>query len=324
MEKNEIILYTTSDGKINVEVMLQSDTIWLTQKAIAELFCVDRSVITKHLNNIFRTSELQLEAVCAKNAHTASDGKVYETNFYNLDAIISVGYRVNSKNATQFRIWATDVLKRYLITGYAVNQQKLEQQAEQLKELQKTISLISDIAKNKPLSGNEAEGLLTVLAKYSEALNLLDKYDYQQLELNSSSRSELYHLEYKEGIELIDKMRVLFNASELFGREKDGSFSSSLMSVYQTFDGKDLYPSVEEKAANLLYFLVKNHSFSDGNKRIAAALFIWFLYKNKMLINPDGEQLIDNKTMVALTLMIAESHPNDKDMMIKVVVNLLS
>ena len=322
MDNGEIIIYRTADGETRLEVRMESDSVWLTQAQIARLFGVDRTVIVRHVNNIYKSSELEREATCAKIAQVQHEGLRQVRRmipYYNLDMILSVGYRVNSKNATQFRIWANKVLKEYLIKGYAVNNQA---KAEQLEELKKTIRLLSNVLAAKDVTKSEAVGLLRVITDYTYGLDTLDRYDYQQLEATTSE--EPFRATYENAMAALQVLRDKFGGSALFAREKDESFKSTMGAIYQTFGGRDLYPSVEEKAANLLYLTVKNHSFSDGNKRIAAFLFLWFLENNRILYRPDGSRLLDNNTLVALTLMIAESRTEEKDVMTKVVVNLIN
>ena len=322
--KGEIILYTAKDGKVTVEVNLQRETVWLTQKQIAQLFGTQRPAITKHLHNIFKSKELQESSVCSILEHTAKDGKVYATKFYNLDAIVSIGYRVNSNRATQFRIWATNILKQYLIDGYALNERRLQDQKRKLETLQKAIKLIRNVKGRKELDYKEAMGLLEVIADYNYALELLDDYDNRNLKISQTSREEKFKLTYEEAVKAVRELKKKFNGSDIFGQEKDKSFKSSIASIYQTFDRKELYPSIEEKAANLLYFIVKNHSFIDGNKRIAASIFLWFLEKNKLLYNRDRSKRIADNALVALTLMIAESNSNERDIIVTLVVNLIN
>lgn len=322
--KGEIIIYRTKDKKIQLEVKLEQETVWLNQKQIAALFRTDRSVITKHLSNIFKDKELEQNSVCAKIAHTAPDGKVYQTTFYNLDVIISVGYRVNSSRATQFRIWATNVLKRHLIDGYTLNEKRLKEQGVKLQDLQRAVALIGSMKDRKRLEYKEAMGLLEVINDYNYALGLLDDYDYQRLKINKTSKEERFVLSYESAIEAVNKLKERIGTSDLFGTERDRSFKSSVSSIYQTFDGRDLYPSVEEKAANLLYFIVKNHSFVDGNKRIAASIFLWFLGKNGILYKEDGSKRIADNALVALTLMTAESKPSEREVIVTLVVNLIN
>ena len=320
MDSN-IIIYQTPDGVTHLDVRLEDETIWLTQAQIAELFGTKRPAITKHLNNIYKLGELEENSVCSILEHTASDGKTYQTKFYNLDAILSVGYRVNSRNATQFRIWANKVLKEYLIKGYAINQRA---KTGQLEDLKRTVKLLANVLNAQSLTADEATGLLKVITDYTYALDTLDRYDYQALEINKTTTAIPFRATYQNAMETIDVLRRKFKSGGLFGHEKDQSFQSSINTIYQTFGGKDLYPSIEEKAAMLLYLVVKNHSFSDGNKRIAAFLFLWFLEKNGILYRADGSRLIENNALVALTLMIAESRAQEKDVMAKVVVNLIN
>lgn len=324
MDNGEIIIYRTADGEIRLEVCMESDSVWLTQVQIARLFGVDRTVIVRHVNNIYKSSELEREATCAKIAQVQHEGLRQVRRmipYYNLDMILSVGYRVNSKNATQFRIWANKVLKEYLIKGYTVNNQA---KAEQLEELKKTVRLLSNVLAVKEVAKSEAVGLLRVITDYTYGLDTLDRYDYQQLEVSATTSEEPFRATYENAMAALQVLRDKFGGSALFAREKDESFKSTMGAIYQTFGGRDLYPSVEEKAANLLYLTVKNHSFSDGNKRIAAFLFLWFLENNRILYRPDGSRLLDNNTLVALTLMIAENRTEEKDVMTKVVVNLIN
>ncbi|MDL2268917.1 virulence RhuM family protein [Desulfosarcina sp. OttesenSCG-928-A07] len=314
--KAELLLYRSSDGSVQLDVQLEQETIWLSQAQIAELFSADRSVITKHLRNIFSSGELDKESVCAKFAHTAEDGKTYSVQFYNLDAIISVGYRVNSKRGTEFRIWATHVLKQHIVQGYTANEKRL-------KQLKQTLKLASDISKRKTLSGDEASILLQTISDYARALDLLDDYDHQRVSIGKTSKRKTNPVTYEEAMRLVEVMRKQFSDSAVFGIEKDESLHSSLNAIMQSFDGKDLYPSVEEKAAHLLYFMVKNYSFVDGNKRIAAAVFLRFLDKNRLLYDKEGSKRIADNALVAMTLMITESHPREKEIMTAVVANLI-
>jgi prophage maintenance system killer protein len=321
MNKGEIIIYTLPDGTSDLDVKLENDTVWLTQEQIAMLFGTKRPAITKHLGNIFKSGELSENSVCSILEHTASDGKNYQTKFYNLDAILSVGYRVNSKNATKFRIWANSVLKDYLIKGYALNQKA---KLEQLEDLKKTIKLLTNVIETKKLTLDEAGGMLRVLADYSYGLDVLDGYDYGTLSLKKTTAKEKFKVTYENAAKTIADLKKKFDHSALFGVERDNSFKSSVATIYQTFGGRELYPSLEEKAAMLLYLVVKNHSFTDGNKRIAAYLFLWFMQKNNILYGKDGSIRIANNALVALTLMIAESKSQEKDIMAKVVVNLIN
>ncbi len=326
MNKGEIIIYQSSDGQTELDVRLEGDTVWLSQAQMTRLFQRDRTVIGRHIANIYREGELDRDTSCAKIAHkvvnTGNDAlQDYYTTYYNLDVIISVGYRVKSLRGTQFRIWANRVLKEYLIQGYAINRNA---KAEQLEELKRTIAVMNDVLAAKTVTRDEAVGLLKVISDFAYGLDTLDRYDYQQLEISDTTSEERFRATYESAMEALQVLKSQFGASELFAREKDGSFHSTMGAIYQTFGGRDLYPSVEEKAANLLYLTTKNHSFSDGNKRIAAFLFLWFLEKNGILYREDGSRLIDNNTLVALTLMIAESRTEEKDIMTKVVVNLIN
>lgn len=319
--KGNIVIFQTKDGKTSIDVKLENETVWLTLNQITELFGRDKSVISRHISSVFREGELDRDSVVAKNATTASDGKIYQVEYYNLDVIISVGYRVKSLRGTQFRIWANKVLKDYLIKGYAINQQA---KVEQLEDLKNTVRLLSNVIEHKQLTLEEANGLLRVITDYTYGLDTLDKYDFQQLEVDSTTPTREFRATYEEAMEAIHLLQHKFGSSDLFGNEKDQSFKSSINTIYQTFGGDELYPSIEEKAAMLFYLVVKNHSFSDGNKRIAAFLFLWFLEKNGILYKSDGSKLIGNNTLVALTLMIAESRTEEKDMMVKVVINLIN
>lgn len=320
--RGKIVIYQTKDGKTSIDVKLENETVWLTQAQMADLFQKDRTVIGRHINNVYREGELERDITCAKFAHMGSDNdQQYETAVYNLDVIISVGYRVKSQRGTQFRIWANKILKDYLIKGYAINQQV---KAAQLADLKSTVRLLSDVIEHKQLTLDEANGLLRVITDYTYGLDTLDKYDYQQLEVDSTTPTEEFRATYEEAMEAIHLLQEKFGSSDLFGNEKDQSFKSSINTIYQTFGGEELYPSIEEKAAMLFYLVVKNHSFSDGNKRIAAFLFLWFLEKNGILYKSDGSKLIGNNTLVALTLMIAESRTEEKDVMVKVVINLIN
>lgn len=322
--KGEILLYKTPEGETKIDVKLDQETVWLTQKQLSQLFQTERSVITKHINNILKTKELQRNSVCAKFAHTAKDGKIYTSNFYNLDMIISVGYRVNSKRGTQFRIWANKILKDYLVEGYVINERKLKEQTSRIKELEKTLDIFSKVTESYQLKQDEFAGIIKVVKDYTYALDVLDKYDNQTLTISSTNREVSFEVTYEAARKVITKMKERFGGSKLFGKEKDKSFKGIIGAIYQTFDKKELYPSIEEKAAHLLYFTIKNHSFIDGNKRIAAALFLWFLEMNKYLYSKDGMKRIPDNALVALCLLIAESDPKEKEMIARVIVNLIN
>jgi len=322
--ESSITLYKTDDGQTALAVRIQTDTVWLSLNQIAELFKRDNSVISRHLRNIFKEKELQRDSVVAFFATTATDGKTYQVEYFNLDVIISVGYRVNSKRGTQFRIWANKVLKEYLIQGYAINESRLKNQMAKVKELEKAVSVLSSIIDRKQLSADEASGLLKVITDYTYALDILDRYDRRELKIEGTSGKGTFQLTYEEAVSAIAALGKQMGIAGFFGKQKDDSFKSSLNTIYQTFDGHELYPSIEEKAANLLYFVVKNHSFIDGNKRIAAFLFLWFLEKNRILYKPDNTRRLSDNALVALTLMIAESRPEERETIIKVVVNLIN
>jgi len=320
----EIVIYQAEDEQVSLEVKLIEDTVWLDTHQMAELFQRERTVIVRHVKNIYKTGELLHGSTCAKNTQVAKDGKKRVMDFYSLDMIIAVGYRVNSLRGTQFRIWANKILKDYLVTGYALNEKRLQSQIEKYEALKQSIRLIDNIVDRKLLSTSESEGLLRVIGDFSYALDTLDRYDYGKLELFRVSDRTAKRILYEEAKGAIKTMQGKLSDSILFGREKDNSFSSSLDTICQTFDGKDLYPSIEEKAAHLLYFIVKNHSFVDGNKRIAAAIFTWFLDRNGLLYKSDGTKRIADNALVALTLMIAMSDPKEKDVITKIIVNLIN
>jgi len=327
MNKSEIKIYKSPEGNTTIEVKLENNTVWLSQKQMAELFDKDSDTVGLHLKNIFKTDELDEFSTTEIYTVVRLEGKrkvKRQIKYYNLDAIISVGYRVNSRRGVLFRKWATQLLKDHLVKGFTINQQKLETQNEQLKELQKTVKILSTAIEFKELSNDESKGLLNIISDYSYALDILDQYDYQTLAISETSGKESYQLNYEEAIEQIELTKRTYGNSDLFGREKDDSFKSSVSTIYQSFSGTDLYPSIEEKAANLLYFVVKNHSFSDGNKRIAAFLFLYFLEKNGTLFDFEGNKRIADNALVALTLMIAVSKPSEKETMVKVIVNLIN
>ena len=321
---SNIVIYQTPDGETSIDVRLEGDTVWLSRMQIAELLQTKPQNISLHIGNIYREQELDANSTRKDFFLVQTEGKrevSRRIQLYNLDVIISVGYRVKSKRATQFRIWANKVLKEYIIKGYAINQNA---RIEQLEELKQTISIMSNVIAAHQVTKDEAIGLLRVISDYTYALDTLDRYDFQQLEISNVTTLEGFRATYENAMEALRTLKRRFGESALFANEKDESFKSTLGAIYQTFGGEELYPSVEEKAANLLYLVVKNHSFSDGNKRIAAFLFLWFLENNGILYRKDGTRLLDNNTLVALTLMIAESNVEEKDIMIKVVVNLIN
>ena len=325
MEDNKIIIYQTEDGQTQIDVRLENETVWLTQTQMAELFQTNRTSIVRHINNIYKVEELDRESTCAKIAQVQIEGKrTVKRNipYFNLDMIISVGYRVNSKRGIKFRQWANNVLKQYLVKGYAVNERICH---EQIGELRQLVGILGRTIQNQPLlSNDEAYALFEVVTDYTYALDTLDNYDYERLTIDKTTKQEPFHATYEKAMEAINGLREKFGGSTLFGNEKDDSFKSSIGQIYQTFGGQELYPSVEEKAAMLLYLVTKNHSFNDGNKRIAATLFLWFLNNNHILYRPDGTKRLADNTLVALTLMIAESKTEEKDVMVKVVVNLIN
>ena len=324
-DASPIVMYITDDNQISLEVKMSGETVWLSQNQMALLFDTDRTSILRHINNVYKTGELKKESTCAKIAQVRKEGKRSITRqipFYNLDMIISVGYRVNSIRGTQFRIWANSVLKDYIVKGYAIND-KIK--IEHYKELKDVVRLLANtVHSQEKLSDEQSTGLLSVVTDYVYALDTLDRYDYQQLTIENTTKEERFHATYENAMEAILSLKEKFGESNLFANEKDNSFKSSIGQIYQTFGGAELYPSVEEKAAMLLYLVTKNHSFSDGNKRIAAMLFLWFMERNGILYCADGSKRIADNTLVALTLMIAESRTEEKDIMVKVVVNLIN
>ena len=316
---NQIIIYQTADNQTQIDVRLENETVWLTTQQMAMLFDREESNIRRHVINVFKEGELKKE----NNVHFLHvNGVKKPVPFYNLDVIISVGYRVKSQRGVQFRQWANRVLKQYLIKGYAINERLRH---EQISELRQLVQVVSRTLQHREQQNTiETQDLLDVVLDYTYALDTLDSYDYERLTIEQTTKVASFHATYENAMEQIQRLRNKFGASALFGNEKDDSFKSSIGQIYQTFDGDELYPSVEEKAAMLLYLVTKNHSFSDGNKRIAATLFLWFLNNNKILYNSDGSKRIADSTLVALTLMIAESKTEEKDVMVKVVVNLIN
>lgn len=320
MEENKIIIYQTEDGQTQIDVRLENEMVWLNVSQMSSLFDKEESNVRRHILNAFREGELEKDENNVHFLHV--NGVKKPVPFYSLDVIISVGYRVHSKRGTAFRIWARQILKDYLVKGYAVNQRIHK---EQIGELRQLVGMLGRTIQNQPvLSNDETNALFEVVTDYTYALDTLDNYDYERLTINKTTKEEPFHATYENAMEAIDGLRKKFGGSALFGNEKDESFKSSIGQIYQTFGGEELYPSVEEKAAMLLYLVTKNHSFSDGNKRIAATLFLWFLNNNRILYRADGSKRIADNTLVALTLMIAESKTEEKDVMVKVVVNLIN
>jgi prophage maintenance system killer protein len=328
MENKAIEIFKSEDGSTEIEVRVDNETVWLNQYQISDLFLTDRTSIGRHIANIYSSKELEEDSTSAKIALVRKEGKrnvKRQIGLYNLDVILSVGYRVNSDRGRQFRIWSNKILSEYLMKGYALNERKLKEQNEQLNQLKQSVKILGEVLSFKSLSNDESLGLLKIISDYAYALDVLDQYDYQSLEIKNTSGKEHYQLTYEEAIFQIKLAKKFHGNSELFGNEKDESFKSSISTIYQTFNGIDLYPSVEEKAAHLLYFITKNHSFSDGNKRIAAFLFLYFLERNGILFDESGKnKRIADNTLVALTLMVAVSKPEEKDTMTKVIVNLIN
>lgn len=317
---NQIEIYQTKDKQTEIEVRFEQDTVWLTQQQMAKLFGQTKQNISLHINNCFKEKELDRKSVVKDSLTTANDGKKYKTQNYNLDVIISIGYRVKSKRGTQFRQWATQRLKEYLVQGYSINEKRLEQ-------LKQTIQLIQQSGSAGELTANEAKGLLDIIANYTSSFILLNQFDSNNLPDERLNENISYEIEYEEAVKAIDTLKKQLikkkEASALFGNERDGAFAGILVAVIQTFGGEYLYKSIEEQAAHLLYFVIKNHPFTDGNKRIGAFLFVWFLEKNKHRFKKSGEVKINDNALVALALLVAQSNPADKELMIKLVVNLI-
>lgn len=323
--KGEIVIYTSDDGKVSLDTKLENDTIWLTQKDMAELFGVKTPAINKHLMNIYKEGELNQDATVSILEIVQKEGSrsvKRQKTFYNLDAIISVGYRVNSSRATQFRIWATNVLKEYLIKGYTINEKALKDKQEKIQTLQTTVSLLSRSLINQIESLDDAQQIAKILDNFAKGLDLLDNFDHKTLDANGVTQKEAVKIPIKEFLSVINEMKSEF-ASDVFANPKDDSFESSVNQIYQTFGGNDCYPTLEEKAAMLLYLITKNHSFSDGNKRIAASCFLYFLEKNGILYK-NNLPIIDNGTLFALTILIAESNPKEMETMKQIVVSVLN
>jgi len=313
----DIVFYRAEDGTVDLSLRLEADTIWLNLNNMAQLFERDKSVISRHLRNVFAQGELQRDSVVASFATTADDGKIYQVEHFNLDAVLSVGYRVNSRRGTQFRIWATSVLREHMLKGYTINERRLA-------ELNQTVRLIAGVVDRRDLACDEAKALLTVVGQYSFALDLLDDYDHQRVPPAPPGEKVTRYLSRSEALSVVDQLRRELEGGHLFGLQKDEGLESSLGAIMQTVDGADAYPSLEEKAAHLLYFVVKNHPFADGNKRIGAALFLWFLRINNALVYRDGRQRMSEAALVAITLLIAESRPEERDAILRIVTHLLS
>ena len=320
MQKGEIEIYRTSNGT-DIQVKLDKETIWLDAHLIATLFEVNRPTIVKHIQNIYKAGELNEISTCSILEQVAADGKKRKMNLYNLDAIISVGYRVNTRKAIQFRQWATQRLKEFLVKGYAINQKRLD-------ELGKMVQFIEQSGKAETLQLQEAKGLLEILGNYTKSFVLLNQYDSHSIQAGKLNENITYEIEYDEAKAAITELKKQLiakkEATKLFGNEKDESFKSSLKSIVQTFGGQYLYPSIEEQAAHLLYFVIKNHSFTDGNKRIGAFIFIWFLEKNKHRFKKSGELKINDNGLTAIALLVAQSKPEEKEIIVQLIVSLLA
>ena len=325
-ENNQIIIYQTEDGQTRVDVRMENETVWLTQAQMAELFKSSRTNIVEHIQHIYGEEELDEISTCRKFRQVRQEGKrmvTREMPMYNLDMIISVGYRVNSKRGVKFRQWANKILKEYLVKGYVVNDRL---RRDQLGELRQLVQVVGRTLQHQDITATaDGQALFDVVVDYTYALDTLDNYDYERLCIERTTSPEApFRATYENAMAEIRRLHDKFGGSQWFGNEKDDSFKSSIGQIYQTFGGEELYPSVEEKAAMLLYLVTKNHSFSDGNKRIAATLFLWFLNNNGILYRSDGTKRLADNTLVALTLMIAESRTEEKDVMVKVVVNLIN
>lgn len=325
--KGEIVLYKTPEGETEIDVKLEEETVWLNQAQMVLLFKSTKQNVSLHVNNVFKDGELDRNLTVKKYLTVQREGKrtvTREIEHYSLDVIISVGYRVKSKRGTQFRIWANKVLKDYLVQGYALNEKKLKDQTSRIKELEKTLDIFSKVTESYQLKQDEFAGIIKVVKDYTYALDVLDKYDNQTLTISSTNKEISFKVTYESAKKVVQRMKEKFGGSKLFGKEKDKSFKGTIGAIYQTFDKKELYPSIEEKAAHLLYFTIKNHSFIDGNKRIAAALFLWFLEMNNYLYSKDGAKRIPDNALVALCLLIAESDPKEKEIIARVIVNLIN
>ncbi|MBU3914454.1 virulence protein RhuM/Fic/DOC family protein [bacterium] len=324
--KGEIVIYTDPDGTVQTDVRLEAETLWLSQKMMAELFDRDVDTIGLHLKNIYSEEELEEKATTEDFSVVQTEGKrrvKRRVKFYNLDAILSVGYRVNSKRGTQFRIWANRVLKEHLVQGYSINPKRLAEQQNQIARLKESIRMVERSLLDNIETVDQARSVIKILSDFSQGLEILDSYDHESLETNGKTHTPAVVIEKQEFLDVVSAMRRKFD-SELFGKPKDNSFDSSVCQMYQSFAGTELYPTIEHKAAILLYLVVKNHSFIDGNKRIAAALFLYFLEKNKLLTRPDGQRTISNDGLAALTLLMAVSKPQEKDTMIQIAITIMN
>lgn len=329
--KGEVLIYESAENGLEIQVQLENDTLWLSQRLMAELFEKDSDTIGLHIKNIYAEGELEEQGTTELFSVVQTEGSrqvTRQVKFYNLDVIISVGYRVNSKRGTQFRIWATQRLKDYLVQGYALNEKRLKQLAQNMRELEQTVQLIRETGQSEALLAHEAKGLLDIITHYTQSFVLLNQFDSQELSVSAVNENITYEIEYAEAVSAITELKLQLiahkEATELFGNQKDNSFQGILGNIVQTFDGEYLYRSIEEQAANLLYLTIKNHPFNDGNKRIGAFLFIWFLEKNKHRFKKSGELKINDNALVALALLVAQSNPADKELMIRLVINLIN
>lgn len=327
IRRGDIVIYRSVEGP-DIEVKLKQETVWLNAHFIAKVFGVQRPAIIKHIYNIYKTNELDRKSTCSTLEQVASDGKIRKMNLYNLDMIISVGYRVNSRKATQFRIWANNILKQHIIKGYTLNRKRINRlKQNQLVDLEHTLSLIKKTVDNKHLTHNEETGLLEIITEYANSWVLLNKYDKGKVDVLTDHNKPIYALDYIQCKKMIGTLKLDLisknQASDLFGREKDKGFEQIISSIYQTFGKKELYTGIERKSANLLYLIIKDHPFIDGNKRIGSFLFVTYLARNKFLLNKRGERKINDNTLVALALLIAQSNPKQKDIIIKLIMNFI-
>ena len=324
--RGKIIIYKTAKNEVKLDVRLEKETIWLDAHQMSKIFNVDRTVIVKHTINIYKSNELNRKLTCAKITQVAADGKMRQMNLYNLDVIISVGYRVNSQMATQFRIWATQILKQYIVQGYSINQKRLLKTQEKFKELKGVINFLQQKSKKELLKGQASE-VLSLLSQYSKTLTLLEEYDKNKLKDNKGKKTK-FILTYEQCTKIIIELKKVLitkkEASNLFANERDKSFEGIIKGLYQTFNKKELYSTLEDKAAHILYLIIKDHPFSDGNKRTAAFLFVYFLDKTNALYRKNGERKINDNALTTLALLIAESNPKEKETMIKIIKNLIN
>lgn len=325
INKGEVVIYKSQKTDVEIDVTLDNDTVWLNTQKIAKIFGVNRPAIVKHINNIYKTGELEDKSTRSILEQVATDGKVRKMNLYNLDMIISVGYRVNSRKATEFRIWATKVLKKHLIYGYTINEKRLEVANDKFNQLKNTINFLNVKAGMKNLQGQEKE-ILNLLNSYAKTLTILEQYDKGAIKFSKTKKAE-FKISYKicsaVAAELKKELRTRKEAGELFGNERDGTFEGIIKNLYQTFGGQELYKTIEEKSSHLLYLIIKDHPFSDGNKRIGSFLFIYFLDKNNYLYKENGEKKINDNALAALALLVAESNPKEKEQMIALITQLL-